>query len=251
MSHKALTPKQKLFADAYLADRSLNATAAYKAAGYAAKNDNVAAVEASKLLSNPKIVAYVASRQQERIERIELKQDDVLRVLLNMMAADANELVEYRRHCCRFCWGVDNKYQRTASEMDADRANYEQQVLKQQADPQMAGKPVQPFNEAGGIGYDERKGPNKDCGECFGDGVGKTIIKDTRTLSPAARALYAGVKQTKEGIEVKMQAKDTHLQLLMRHMGMLNDKVKLQGDPENPLTVLMQQLAGKTFKPVD
>jgi phage terminase small subunit len=38
-------------------------------------------------------------------------------------------------------------------------------------------------------------------------------------------------------------------ELLMRHLGMLNDKVKLQGDAENPLAVLIQQVQGTAIKP--
>lgn len=40
------------------------------------------------------------------------------------------------------------------------------------------------------------------------------------------------------------------LTLLMRHMGMLNDKLKLQGEPENPLTLLIRSLQGSSIRPV-
>lgn len=49
-----LTPKQNAFCLAYAA--SGNATESYKQAGYTVKNDNVAAVEACRLLNKPKIV---------------------------------------------------------------------------------------------------------------------------------------------------------------------------------------------------
>ena len=96
------------------------------------------------------------------------------------------------------------------------------------------------FDEQGGIGYDPRKEPSLECPECFGEGTGEVFLQDTRTLSPEARSLYAGVKRTKEGIEVMMHSKQNATQLLMRHLGMLNDKVKLQGDPENPVEVNMK-----------
>lgn len=35
--------------------------------------------------------------------------------------------------------------------------------------------------------------------------------------------------------------------LLGRHLGLWNDKLKLQGDSDNPLTVLMQQIGGSKF----
>lgn len=42
----------------------------------------------------------------------------------------------------------------------------------------------------------------------------------------------------------KLIEKKGPLELLMRHMGMLNDKLKLQGDPDNPLLTLLQQVNG-------
>lgn len=204
-----LTAKQQAFVDEYLVD--LNATQAAIRAGYNPKNAGVIACEN---LTKPNIAEAIAKRQAERLERVEVRQDDVIRVLVNMLAADANELVEHRRHCCRYCWGKDHRYQYTANELER-----EQDVWTAE----------RPFDEKGGMGYDERRPANADCPECFGDGVGKTIVKDTRKLSPAARALYAGVKQTKDGLEVKMQSKEGYLQLLMRHAGMLNDKLTLNG----------------------
>jgi len=62
-----LTPKQKEFVDLYLG--GMNATEAYKLAGYQVKNDNVAGPESSKLLRNPKI-----SQEITRLKAGELAQ---------------------------------------------------------------------------------------------------------------------------------------------------------------------------------
>jgi phage terminase small subunit len=204
-----LTAKQQSFVEEYLVD--LNATQAAIRAGY---NPKTARAIASENLSKPAITEAIANRQADRLLRVEVSQDDVIRVLVDMLAADANELVEHRRHCCRFCWGEGFRYQYTANEMEKNQEAW----LADTA-----------FDEKGGIGYDERKDPNPKCPECFGDGVSKTIVKDTRKLSPSARALYAGIKQTKDGLEVKMQSKEGYIQLLMRHAGMLNDKLLING----------------------
>lgn len=232
-------PQIARFVDEYIID--FNGKQAAIRAGYSA---HTAEVKASQLLSQVKVQELIAKRQEKRLQRIEIRQDDILRELLNMLAADANELVEHRRHCCRFCWGKSFKYQRTANEFESDKQAHEIRILEQQMERESAGKPVKPFDPAGGIGYDERLAPNAQCPECFGDGIGKTIIKDTRNLSPAARSLYAGVKQTRDGMEVKMQDKQGYITLLMRHAGMLNDKLKLQGDPDNPLVALLKQVSG-------
>ncbi len=52
-----LTEKQKRFCDYYI--ETCNATESYKRAGYSWGNDNVAGVEANKLLKNPKIRGYI------------------------------------------------------------------------------------------------------------------------------------------------------------------------------------------------
>lgn len=70
-----LTPKQQRFADEYLID--LNATAAYKRAGYMAQG-NAAEVTASQLLRNPKVADYVNKRMKDRESRTEITQDMVL-----------------------------------------------------------------------------------------------------------------------------------------------------------------------------
>jgi hypothetical protein len=78
--------------------------------------------------------------------------------------------------------------------------------------------------------------------ECFGKGLGRTYVNDTRKLSPAAAALYAGIKQTKDGIEVKMHSKLDAMERLCRHLG-LYDRIKL---PETALAALNADCATLT-----
>lgn len=76
---KNLTKKQQLFVQEYLKD--LNATDAYKRAGYAVKDDNVAAVCANKLLRNAKVKEQIDKAMEERAKRNQLSADWVLRKL--------------------------------------------------------------------------------------------------------------------------------------------------------------------------
>lgn len=75
---------------------------------------------------------------------------------------------------------------------------------------------------------------------------------DTRHLKGAARKLYAGVKTTQHGIEIKTRDQDAALNSVARHLGMFNDKLTLKGDAENPLLTLIQSISGPsaTLKPV-
>ena len=103
-----LTVRQRLFADEYLTD--LNGARAYRAAGYKG-SDNVCAVEAHKLLSNPKVAAYVAAAMAKRAERTEITQDMVLERWWQIATADPNDVIQFRRICCRYCYGKNFEYQ--------------------------------------------------------------------------------------------------------------------------------------------
>lgn len=217
---RPLTAKQKRFVDEYLID--LNATQAAIRAGYSPHTANEIGAEN---LAKPSIAAAVAAAVAARKERTQITADDVLRRYWMIATADPNELIEYRRTCCRYCWGAGNRWQRTAGEMERDRSAWEVEGRKASAD----GKTHPAFDAAGGVGYDARKPPNLKCGECFGEGVAAPFPKDTRTLSPGAQCLYAGVKVTKDGYEIKVHDQHAALTNVARHLGMFTDKVEHTG----------------------
>lgn len=75
-----LNARQQRFVEEYLVD--LNATAAYKRAGYTAKG-NAAEASASQLLSNPKVQQAVQAAMNKRSERVEVTQDYVLKTIVD------------------------------------------------------------------------------------------------------------------------------------------------------------------------
>jgi hypothetical protein len=75
-----LSPKQQRFVDEYLVD--LNAAAAFRRAGYIAKDDHVASVNSARLINTPKIAAVIASARQRQQTRTGLTADWVLNKLL-------------------------------------------------------------------------------------------------------------------------------------------------------------------------
>lgn len=79
MCYDELNERQKRFVDEYLID--LNARQAYKRAGYSVKDDNVASVSASRLLSKAKVSEAVEERLAARKERANIDQDWVLNSL--------------------------------------------------------------------------------------------------------------------------------------------------------------------------
>jgi phage terminase small subunit len=219
-----LTEQQKRFADEYLID--LNATAAYKRAGYRATGRS-AIVNASRLLTNADLQKYLREQYAARAHRVELRQDDVVRELQAIMSVDPNEIVSFRRECCRHCWGKGHAYQfRTKRELDSTRRAHAKDLrAAQKAEIPEPDWPV--FDASGGLGFDPSREPSAECPECNGAGFGRVFIADTRRLSPAAKSLYAGVKHTKDGIEVRLHSKEKAIELVMRHLGMLKDRVEV------------------------
>ena len=179
---RPFTPKVQRFIDEYLID--MNGSAAYKRAGYAAKG-NSAEVNARRLLRNAQVMLEIARRRDATAAKLEISREEALQEAWNIVKADANDLIEYRRFACLKCY--------------PDAHDYDQ------------------------------RDPTPGCDGCNGDGVPNVLVKDTRRLNPQARALYAGVKITKEGIEIKMHSKLDALEKVFKHLGLYEaDKRKVE-----------------------
>ena len=231
---KPLAPMQQRFVEEYLVD--LNGTQAAIRAGYSAKT---AGSQAERLLRNVEIAKAVEAERQKLSERTHITQDWVLKRWAEIVQADPNDLIQYRRLCCRYCFGNDHLYQWR------DEEEYERACRIADQEERRA-----PSDE-GGYGFDHQLRPHPKCPQCHGEGHGDVFVHDTRDLTGPAAVLYDGVKITKNGLEVMMQDRAKALENIARHLGMFNDKLTLKGDAENPLVALLQQVSGNTLKPVD
>lgn len=99
----ALTAKQQRFVDEYLID--LNATQAAIRAGYSA---NTAEQQASRLLTNVKVRAYLSERQSARAGRVEITQDMVLKELAKIGFSDIRKVVRWGETQVRMVDGEDD-----------------------------------------------------------------------------------------------------------------------------------------------
>lgn len=231
---KPLAPMQQRFVEEYLVD--LNATQAAIRAGYSAKTANE---QGARLLANASVKAAVAEGRKDLSERTQLTQEWVLKRWAEIVQANPNDLIQYRRLCCRYCFGEDHLYQwRDAEEYDRACRIAAEEERREPSD-------------AGGYGFDHKLRPHPKCPQCHGEGHGDVFVSDTRDLSGAAAVLYDGVKITKNGLEVMMLDRAKALENIARHLGMFNDKLTLKGDAENPLVALLQQVSGNTLKPED
>lgn len=197
-----------------------NATSAYIRAGY---SENGAGQGAHILLNTIEVKAAIDEQKRRLAALAEATASLVLREWLDIATADPSELTHTRVYCCRFCYGIDHKYHWTQSE-------YSHALNVALA----TDKPVPDIE--GGFGFDAMREPHQGCPSCQGHGISRVWIADTRKLSPKARRLFAGVKHTKDGIEIKMRDQDAAWAKIADYLGMSNkSKAELSGPGGGPI----------------
>ena len=63
------------------------------------------------------------------------------------------------------------------------------------------------------------------------------MIRDTTDLSAGGKALFAGVKETQQGVEIKMHDQAAALVNVAKHLGMFPNKVEHSGPDGGPVTI--------------
>jgi len=213
----SLNDRQTRFAQEYCKD--FNATQAAIRAGYSEKT---AGQLGHELLKNVEIAERIEERKEELASIAEIDAAWVLKQWKQIATADANELVQMRRVCCRHCHGYGHQYQWTEGEY--------MQAVNKAVD---AGK-VAP-DGMGGFGFDLNADPHPECPECGGNGQEFLHVADTRRLKGSAKRLYAGVQRTKDGLKVIMRDQDAALANISRYLGMLVDRKEISGPNGGPV----------------
>ncbi|BCA39405.1 TPA: terminase small subunit [Kluyvera ascorbata] len=202
-----LTAQQRLFVAEYLKDN--NAAQAAIRAGYSKKT---AQEQSSRLLSNVKVAQVIAQQQKASIARTLGSADEVLAQMWQLATFDANQLSQYRRGACRYCWGFGHQYQwRDAVEFDEKRLEAKERDKREPVD-------------VGGYGYDHTQEPNPACPRCNGDGIGQPYFADTRKLSPDAALAYSGVKLGKNGVEITAISRERMYEAVMKRLGLADSE---------------------------
>jgi len=200
-----LTAQQRLFVAEYLKDN--NATAAAARAGYSDPNYG------RQLIANPNVAQAIAQQQKASIARTLGSADEVLAQMWQLATFDANQLSQYRRGACRYCWGFGHHYQwRDAVEFDEETAKVEGREGARL--PQ----------DTGGYGYDHNREPNPECPRCNGDGIGQPYFPDTRKLPTVSRLAYSGVKVGKNGVEVTAISRERMFEAVMKRLGLADSE---------------------------
>ena len=207
-----LTEKQKMFVLEYLVD--LNATAAARRAGYSEKTADKIAFQ---LLEKTLVQKAIQEQMEAREKRTLITADMVLQRWWDIATADPNEIIHLRRVCCRHCYGIDHQYQWRNKE------EYQRTVQAAINNVEEDKPPVIP-SDAGGYGFNRLLRPHAECPYCQGEGNLEIHIEDTRDLGPKTKILYAGIKQTAAGIEIKFKDQDKALENVARHLGMFTER---------------------------
>lgn len=199
-----LTPQQKRFVTEYLIDN--NATAAAERAGYSSPHYG------RELLAKPVVAEAIAQQQKASLSRTLASADEVLSQMWELATFDANQISQYRRGACRYCWGFGHQYQWR------DMVEFEEKRLE--AVDRDRTEPI----DVGGYGYDHTKEPNSDCPRCNGDGEGQPYFPDTRKLPGIARLAYSGVKVGKNGVEITAISRERMFEAVMKRLGLADSE---------------------------
>ena len=179
-------------------------TDAYRLAGYqgtgATANSN-----ASRMLRNARVSRAIRWLRDKRQRRLALTEAEIIHQLSSIASMDVNELSQYRRVNCRYCWGDDHEYQWV------DTEEYERAcalALKNESAPP----------QYGGIGFIDSAAPHPDCPRCYGEGKGQQFFADTMMLDGPARWGYLGVEETMNGLKVKIASPEAARKELLAYL---------------------------------
>lgn len=209
---RPLTPREEKFARAVA--KGATASDAHRLAGYKATGKRGA--DSSRINARPAVAARIAELRGLVQHDFRLDMAAILRRLSEIALADPSELARPRRLNCRQCHGQDHEFQWI------DQAEWARAVAAAQA------KRKRPPEASGGFGFRHRNPPHPDCPACGGDGNLDVHIADLDTVSPAARKLYAGIKTTQNGVEVKMHDQMAVVDKIIRILGGYDDRVRME-----------------------
>jgi phage terminase small subunit len=234
-----LPARAKLFVVEYTKD--MNGTQAAIRAGYSVKT---AQEQSSQHLSKLMVKQAVDAVMNDRIEQGIFDGDMVISRWVEISQANPNSLTQYRRVNCRYCWGEGYRYQFTPAEME----DAKQALVDSNAKRVLDGFPELEWDDKGGLGFHGNRDPHPDCPECWGEGVGRPFFTDTRKLGRESLPLYAGVKQTKDGLEIQMHNQTDALDKLARHFGLYKDKLADAVEKSYTKEALEERFAGAMLK---
>lgn len=213
-----LTPQQEKFAQGCV--ELVNQSAAYRAAyNCAGANFRTIGTDASRIAHLPHVAARIRQLQDEAAERTALPTAAArIQEMREMELADANDIVAMKYGACRYCYGLDHRYQ-WADDLEYAQECDERVKLRQPL-PDMSG----------GFGFNPTLEAAHDCPRCWGVGLQRPFVADTTKLTGGARRLYKGIKIKGNGdIEILLHDQVKIRDMLNRVQGIYKDGAGQQG----------------------
>jgi len=229
-----LTPQEEQFAQGCVT--LTNQSAAYRQA-YNVRPDTkwtTVANDASDVAKRPHVAARIAELRQIAAERTAIPALEVrIREQRELETADPTEIIGIHWGACRHCYGADHAYQ-WSDDMEYAQA-CDEAVKVRQPLPDMSG----------GFGFTPVRDPVDTCTRCYGVGVQRPYVVDTRKLSGPAKRLYKGIKIKGNGdIEVLLHDQQKATDMLNRIQGAYKDGSAVPVAP--PAAAAQEAAAAKT-----
>lgn len=176
-----LTPKMERFAQAWA--RTGNKAAAYRDAYNVHPNTlpNSVWASANKIASLGKVQRRYDELQRAAALETIVSIRELLQLEWDIATADPNEISYIAKRCCRYCYGVNHRYQWV------DTEEHFEACVKALDEGQKTP------SDAGGVGFTRAREPADDCPQCLGLGIDETVMNDTRKLTGKARRLFKGL----------------------------------------------------------
>lgn len=207
-----------------------NASLAYREAGY--KDGPGTRQSAHRLLTSADIQARLEERRQELVASLDVKVEHVMRRFRDIAFADIADIVGLHIGACRFCHGAGHAYQwRTPGEYQESLAEPRNEVAAG------CSTEVEKHPE-GGFGYDASRPPHPACPVC---GISRVVFKDTRLLTDRERAVFAGLQETRYGVNYRFHDQLAALRELARRLGFHD----MQDDDKNAVTRAIEELQSR------
>lgn len=186
----------------------------------AARAAKFSQASAYKLMAKASVQARIREVLKPRIEKMGIDADALVNIWAKALTFDVNEIVQYRRYCCPFCYSEDGSPLLAPEEYYKEKKKYDDRRLYK---PDMPEYP--PYEKEW---WDRSLPPKNSCPNCHGNGIGEVFIADTTKLSPFAKYMYCGVREGKDGIEVVMLNKEKAADNLAKALGLFREKEEKQ-----------------------
>lgn len=173
----------------------------------------------------------------------------ILKEWVLIAKADPNKIIRHRVANCRHCNGARHLYQ--WRDVEEWAGVYADVVAYNDTDDGRR-RPRDLPSADGGFNFNHTLAPDPDCPKCRGDGVTDVVVGDTSRLTGPEKALYRGVKLTRNGLEVLMADKDRAIENIAKHFGMFIDRVAIgledPGDGMKDITPKDPVEASRTYQ---